>query len=379
MEVYGPDPGLAAEDRLHAMVAVGVERTIEQDPAFAVRIMVDDLAIRALSPAVNDTTTAVQVIDHLEDLRDSSVRPIFRTGVPRSNGCGVGWSFPVRRWVDYLTLSVTEIREYGDTSIQVVRRLRAMLEEHRRVRSAGAPRCCARRGNRATRRRHSREVGRNGRPRPSLACPTDRGSAALWLARRGGESVSAAKNDLVSPVAAALPMRKRAPSYSFSSRRRSLPFSSEVALATRPADGRRRDRARDPDQSRSARARRGQCVHRLPVDFGLALLFFFAGLEVIEQHVPRDALRRGTVGWGISLAIRPLAVLGIVLQEAGADASWWLLGVTHWRRRRARNARPDPLGCATPCDAAGTSRAWHRVAGEFWPIIFSPSSSRACT
>ena len=36
---------------------------------------------------------------------------------------------PVRRWADYLTLGVTEIREYGATSIQVVRRLRAMLEE----------------------------------------------------------------------------------------------------------------------------------------------------------------------------------------------------------------------------------------------------------
>ncbi len=40
-----------------------------------------------------------------------------------------GLVVPVRRWPDYLTLSVTEIREYGDTSIQVVRRLRAMLEE----------------------------------------------------------------------------------------------------------------------------------------------------------------------------------------------------------------------------------------------------------
>jgi len=36
---------------------------------------------------------------------------------------------PIRRWSDYLTLSVTEIREYGASSIQVVRRLRAMLEE----------------------------------------------------------------------------------------------------------------------------------------------------------------------------------------------------------------------------------------------------------
>ena len=40
-----------------------------------------------------------------------------------------GLVVPIRRWTDYLTLSVTEIREYGVTSIQVVRRLRAMLEE----------------------------------------------------------------------------------------------------------------------------------------------------------------------------------------------------------------------------------------------------------
>ena len=65
--MYGPDPGPEAEERLRSLVALGVERTIEQDPAFAVRIMVD-IAIRALSPAVNDPTTAVQVLDHLEDL-----------------------------------------------------------------------------------------------------------------------------------------------------------------------------------------------------------------------------------------------------------------------------------------------------------------------
>ena len=128
MEVYGPDPGLAAEDRLRAMVAVGVERTIEQDPAFAVRIMVD-VAIRALSPAVNDPTTAVQVLDHLEDLlRLVGQTDLSDRGAPLER-MRSGLVIPVRRWVDYLTLSVTEIREYGDTSIQVVRRLRAMLEE----------------------------------------------------------------------------------------------------------------------------------------------------------------------------------------------------------------------------------------------------------
>jgi uncharacterized membrane protein len=37
----------------------------------------------------------------------------------------------MRSWDEYLALGVTEIREYGSTSIQVMRRLRAMLEELR--------------------------------------------------------------------------------------------------------------------------------------------------------------------------------------------------------------------------------------------------------
>ena len=60
------------------MVVLGVERTIEQDPAFAVRIMVD-IAIKALSPAVNDPTTAVQVINHLGDLLHRIGATDFRT------------------------------------------------------------------------------------------------------------------------------------------------------------------------------------------------------------------------------------------------------------------------------------------------------------
>ena len=38
---------------------------------------------------------------------------------------------PGRKWEDYLTLAVTEIREYGSGAIQVARRLRAMLEDLR--------------------------------------------------------------------------------------------------------------------------------------------------------------------------------------------------------------------------------------------------------
>ena len=43
----------------------------------------------------------------------------------------IGLVFPIRSWEDYLTLATTEIRRYGASSIQVVRRMRAMLEELR--------------------------------------------------------------------------------------------------------------------------------------------------------------------------------------------------------------------------------------------------------
>ena len=65
--VYGGELGDRAGEELEGMIALGDERTFEQDPAFALRIMVD-MANRALSPAVNDPTTATQVLDHIGEV-----------------------------------------------------------------------------------------------------------------------------------------------------------------------------------------------------------------------------------------------------------------------------------------------------------------------
>jgi uncharacterized membrane protein len=131
IEVYGGDSGPEAEQRLLGMIGLGSERTIEQDPAFGIRIMVD-IADLALSPAVNDPTTAVQVLDHLGDV----LALIGQTDLSRSPwreepGITTGLVIPVRTWEDYLTLGVTEIREYGSGGIQVMRRMRAVLEQLR--------------------------------------------------------------------------------------------------------------------------------------------------------------------------------------------------------------------------------------------------------
>jgi uncharacterized membrane protein len=130
VEVYGTAPH-TTQRRLRRMFVLGRERTIEQDPAFALRVLVD-IAIRALSPAVNDPTTAVQVLDYIEDLllvigrRELGGRGELRDADGRTLVV-----VPVRRWEDFLELGVTEIRQYGATSVQVPRRLRALLEELR--------------------------------------------------------------------------------------------------------------------------------------------------------------------------------------------------------------------------------------------------------
>jgi uncharacterized membrane protein len=85
-----------------------------------------DIAVKALSPAINDPTTAVQVLNHLGDtLRLIGTTDLGRTSAELPSGV----LMPMRRWEDFLALGVTEIREYGAKSVQVTRRLRALLEE----------------------------------------------------------------------------------------------------------------------------------------------------------------------------------------------------------------------------------------------------------
>ena len=130
VQVYGPAPSTVRR-RVRRMFALGLERTIEQDPAFALRILVD-IAIRALSPAVNDPTTAVQVLNYIEDLLLVIGRREARgDGELRDPDGRLRLVVPVRHFEQYLDLGVTEIRQYGARSVQATRRLRALLEELR--------------------------------------------------------------------------------------------------------------------------------------------------------------------------------------------------------------------------------------------------------
>ena len=55
------------DDEMLKTIELRRERTFEQDPKYPIRLLVD-VAIKALSPAINDPTTAVQTIDQIEDL-----------------------------------------------------------------------------------------------------------------------------------------------------------------------------------------------------------------------------------------------------------------------------------------------------------------------
>jgi len=119
----GLDPG-----ELRRSVALGPERTIRQDPAFVFRIMVD-IAIKALSPAINDPTTAIACIDHLQMLLQRIGERDLGEGrlSDREGRLRVVYAAPA--WEDYLRLAVCEIRQCGGNSIQVARRLRALLAD----------------------------------------------------------------------------------------------------------------------------------------------------------------------------------------------------------------------------------------------------------
>jgi uncharacterized membrane protein len=125
--LYGASAAAADGGRLRAAVAMGPERTIEQDATFALRVIVD-IAIKALSRAINDPTTAVLAIDQLHRLLRAVGRRHLHDDVIRDASGQMRVLFRTPDWTDFVQLSCREIRLYGAENFQVARRLRAMLE-----------------------------------------------------------------------------------------------------------------------------------------------------------------------------------------------------------------------------------------------------------
>ena len=123
--IYGD--GLVEDSVLQSAVAFGTERTVEQDPTFAFRIVID-IALKALSPAINDPTTAVLAIDQLHRMLRLVGTRHLRTDELLDKAGHLRVVFRTPNWEDFVHLTFSEVRAYGANSLQVVRRLRAMIE-----------------------------------------------------------------------------------------------------------------------------------------------------------------------------------------------------------------------------------------------------------
>jgi uncharacterized membrane protein len=124
--IHGPSSGVSAEE-LFQHIALQPERTLEQDPSFAFRIIVD-IACKALSPAINDPTTAVLALDQIHILLREVGRRRLDTGAVHASG-KLRLLYRTPNWEDFVVLAVTEIRQFGANSTQVARRMRALLED----------------------------------------------------------------------------------------------------------------------------------------------------------------------------------------------------------------------------------------------------------
>lgn len=127
LEVRGARVPLRDED-LQRTIMMGQGRTFEQDPKYAIRLLVD-IAIRALSPAVNDPTTAVQALDQIQDLLCRLGRSQLEVGRYYDTGGKLRVLIPFPAWEDFLRLAFDEICGYGCGSVQVMRRMRAVITD----------------------------------------------------------------------------------------------------------------------------------------------------------------------------------------------------------------------------------------------------------
>ncbi|MFD3442858.1 DUF2254 domain-containing protein [Streptomyces sp. NPDC058685] len=108
--------------------SVGTERATSQDIGFGLR-QLSDIALRALSPAVNDPTTAVQCLDRIVLLLSTMARQPLGTAYHRDARGAVRLVQEVPGWTDLVDLGLAEIRGASIGSPQVTRRLMAALDD----------------------------------------------------------------------------------------------------------------------------------------------------------------------------------------------------------------------------------------------------------
>jgi uncharacterized membrane protein len=108
------------------LVDVGSDRTFDQDPLFAFRLLTD-IALRAVSAAVNDPITAVQAIGGVHALLASILDRDLDVGRIGDDDGTLRVVVAAPTWSDYLTIGVDELIPYLGRTPQARARIRQML------------------------------------------------------------------------------------------------------------------------------------------------------------------------------------------------------------------------------------------------------------
>jgi uncharacterized membrane protein len=126
--VHGNGPAALSPTEVVDCVVTGPERTFDQDPALAIRVLVD-IALRALSPAINDPTSAVQALDAIH----ACLERLAGRDLDVARIAGVQGHERLRlvlpSWQEYVALAFDELLVAGPSALQVARRLVAVLGE----------------------------------------------------------------------------------------------------------------------------------------------------------------------------------------------------------------------------------------------------------
>ncbi len=122
-ELHG---GEVTEAAVLGGLVTGQERTFDQDPLFAFRLLAD-IGLRALSPAVNDPATAVQVLDTIESILSPLVAKDLDAGEMADGSGAVRVVLILPSWDDYLRTSLDDLIESGARSPMALVRARTLL------------------------------------------------------------------------------------------------------------------------------------------------------------------------------------------------------------------------------------------------------------
>jgi uncharacterized membrane protein len=122
-DVHGGDPG---QDAVLRAVVTGPERSFDQDPLLAFRLLAD-IALRALSPAVNDPATAVQAIDSLEGLLSLLAERAGRADQLTDDAGAVRVILLLPRWEDFARGCLDDLIAAATGTPMVLLRLRDLL------------------------------------------------------------------------------------------------------------------------------------------------------------------------------------------------------------------------------------------------------------